>query len=394
VRTHEPRIAIVGAGIAGLTLAVALRRAGLRCLVFEQAEQLAEVGAGVQVAPNAARLLHRLGLGDHLRGVAVRPRAIQMSRWDDGHPIMRMPLGADCERMFGAPYYTVHRADLHRGLMGHLPPDIVHCGLRCVRVEERAADVRLVFADGSRAKADAVVGADGIHSVVRDLLVRDEPRFSGQTIYRGLVAADRVPSFMVEPRVQLWLGPEQHCVAYPVSGGTLLSFGATAPAGGWFAESWSAAGRVEELATAYRSWHPMALELIAAADSVSRWALHDRDPIPTWSRRRITLLGDAAHPMLPFLAQGANQAIEDAVALAACLQDAASGGEVEPALRRYEEVRRPRTDEIQQRSRANTRTLHLADGDDQRRRDEQLAGTADLESQQWLYGYDAELATR
>jgi salicylate hydroxylase len=390
VRTNQPRIAVVGAGIAGLTLALALRRAGLRCAVFEQAGRLAEVGAGVQVAPNAARLLHRLGLADHLEVVALRPHAIQMSRWDDGRTIMRTPLGAECEQMFGAPYYVVHRADLHRGLLARLPPDIVQLGRRCVRVAERAGEVQLEFGDGSRVTADVVVGADGIHSAVRDQLVRDAPRFSGQTIYRGLVPADRVPS-LTEPRVQLWLGPGQHCVAYPVSGGTFVSFGATTPANGWFAESWSSAGRVEELATAYRTWHPTVLELIAAADSVGRWALHDRDPLPRWSTRRSTLVGDAAHPMLPFLAQGANQAIEDAVVLAACLGGVASGGDLEQALRCYEAVRRPRTGEIQQRSRDNTRALHLPDGAEQRRRDEHLAGSADLVSQRWLYGYDAEL---
>jgi salicylate hydroxylase len=391
VWTNERPVAVVGAGIAGLTLALALRRAGLRCQVFEQAGRLAEVGAGVQIAPNAARLLHRLGLADHLTAVAARPHCIQMSRWNDGATIMRTPLGADCERMFGAPYYVMHRADLHRGLLALLPPDTVHLGRRCVRVEERAGEAELEFGDGSSVTADVVVGADGIHSAVRDHLVRDAPRFSGQTIYRGLVPADRMP-FLAEPRVQLWLGPGQHCVAYPVSGGALISFGATTPAGEWFAESWSAAGRIEDLAAAYRGWHPAVLELIAAAKAVGRWALHDRDPLPRWSWRRSTLVGDAAHPMLPFLAQGANQAIEDAVALAACLRGAASGGDVEHALCRYEAMRRPRTEEIQRRSRDNTRNLHLPDGAEQRRRDEHLAGRADLGSQWWLYGYDAELA--
>jgi salicylate hydroxylase len=395
--TNQLRVAVVGAGISGLTLAAALRRGGLRCEVFEQAEQLAEVGAGVQVAPNAARLLHRLGLAEHLDAVAVRPRAIQMSRWDDGRPITRTPLGADCERMFGAPYYAVHRADLHAGLLALLPPNTVHLGRRCALVQEWSDRVRLSFQDGSSVSADVVVGADGIHSVVRGHLAWDAPRFSGETIYRGLVPADRVPALLAEPRVQLWLGPGQHCVAYPVSAGRLVSFGATTPAGEWFPESWSAPGRPEELATTYRGWHPAVRELIAAADSVGRWALHDRDPIPRWGRGRITLVGDAAHPMLPFLAQGANQAIEDAVVLAARLAalaaaGPASGADVERALTGYQVVRRPRAEEVQRRSRANTRALHLADGAEQRSRDQQLAGAAGLTSQRWLYGYDAELA--
>jgi salicylate hydroxylase len=258
-------------------------------------------------------------------------------------------------------------------------------------VEERPGEVRLSFQDGSSATADLLVGADGIHSAVRGHLVRDAPRFSGETIYRGLVPAERVPELLAEPRVQLWLGPGRHCVAYPVRAGRLVSFGATTPAGGWIPESWSAPGRPEELAAAYQGWHPDVRALIAAAGSVGRWALHDRDPVARWGRGRITLIGDAAHPMLPFLAQGANQAIEDAVVLAGRLAALPAGADPRPALRRYEQLRRPRAEEVQRRSRANTRALHLADGAEQRRRDEQLAG-AGLAGQRWLYGYDAELA--
>lgn len=387
--THELRIAVVGAGIAGLTVAAALARAGLRCEVFEQAPYLAEVGAGIQVAPNAARLLHRLGLADHLRDVAVRPRAIQMHRWDDGDPIMRTPLGPECEELFGAPYYLVHRADLHGGLLELLPQGIVRLGLRCTHVEEREDEVELRFEDGRTVRADLVIGADGIHSVMRDRLVRDRPRFSGQTIYRGLVPAERLPAMAAEPKVRLWLGPDQHVVAYPISRGTQISFGATTPSDGWRTESWSAAGDVASLAAAYSGWNADVQKLIGSADAVSRWALHDRDTIETWSTRRITLIGDAAHPMLPFLAQGANQAIEDAIVLAACLRGA---GDVASALRRYEALRRPRTEEIHRRSRANNRNLHLSDGESQRRRDDELADSAGLDSQSWLYGYDAELA--
>jgi len=390
VRTEDLRIAVVGAGIGGLTVAAALRRAGLRCVVFEQAPRLAEVGAGLQIAPNAARQLHRLGLARHLGRVAVRPEAIEMVRWDDGRRIMRMPLGAECERVFGAPYYTVHRAQLHQGLVDLLEPDTLQLGQRCRAVTERADGVELMFAGGGTVTADVVVGADGIHSVVRDQLVRDEPRYSGQTIYRGLLPAERVPELTTPPGVRLWLGQEQHCVAYPVSAGRLVSFAATTPAGTWRTESWVAPGRVADLAAAYRGWHPQVQALIGAADAVTRWGLHDRATIDRWSSARITLVGDAAHPMLPFLAQGANQAIEDAVALVACLRSA--GPSVAQALRRYQELRVPRTAEVHRRSRANNRTLHLSDGDEQRRRDQDLALDAELSAQEWLYGYDVELA--
>lgn len=384
------RVAIVGAGIAGQTVAAGLLRAGIRCQVFEQARQLREAGAGVQIAPNAAKVLHRLGLADHLRAVAVRPAAIEMRRWDTNRAFRRTPLDA-CEALFGAPYYVVHRADLQRSLLQLLPEGTVRLGHRCIGVVEADDGVELRFEDGSSTTADVVVGADGVHSAVRDALVADEPRFSGQTISRGLVPAERVPFLLDEPKVVLWLGPEQHCVCYPVAGGKLVSFGATTPARGWRTESWSAEGSVEELVAAYSGWNDEVLRVLGAADSVGRWALHDRDNVDRWSTARITIVGDAAHPMLPFFAQGANQAIEDAIVLALCLKRASSDG-IAASLRRYEELRKPRTARIHQISRDNARALHLPDGPEQSRRDSAMNGSAGLGSQEWLYGYDAELA--
>jgi salicylate hydroxylase len=394
MRNDEMRIAIVGAGIAGLTAAAALTRAGVRCEVFEQARQLAEVGAGIQIAPNAARVLNRLGLGRHLDLVGVRPAAIEMRRWDDDSVLRRTELGDRCEEMFGVPYYAVHRADLHRGLLQILPSGTVHLGLRLVGIEERPDEVELRFDDGSRLPFDVVIGADGIHSVVREVLAGDEPRFSGQSIYRGLVPAERVPFLLTEPKVTLWLGPNRHCVCYPVSGGRQVSFGATTPVDDPRPESWSAQGSVDELRAAYAGWNDRVGQLLAAADAVSQWALHDRDTVDRWSTRRVTIIGDAAHPMLPFLAQGANQAIEDAMVLAVFLRGATGPDDVAGALARYEEVRRARTEEVHGISRRNTSMLHLPDGDEQRKRDEILAATADLSSQQWLFGYDAEVEAR
>ena len=391
MKRERIRIAVVGAGIAGLSVAVALARHGLRCHVFEQARLLREVGAGVQLAPNAVRLLHRLGLGDRLRELAVRPHAIEMRRWDDNSVLRRTPLGAECARRFGAPYYTVHRADLHRGLLERVPEGTLHLGLPCIGVQERPDGVRLQFADGSVTTADVVVGADGIHSRVRDLLVQDRPQYSGQSIYRALVPAERVPFLVEEPKVVLWLGPGRHCVSYPISGGDTINLAATVPDPHWGAESWSAQGRAEDLAGAYAGWNPEVRALTSAVDVVSRWALHDREALPRWSTGRVTLVGDAAHPMLPFFAQGANQAIEDAVALAACLAEACPAS-IMFALSRYEQARGPRTSEVQQISRANSTTLHLPDGDAQRSRDQALAAPATLADQDWLYGYDAETA--
>ncbi|WP_225801878.1 FAD-dependent monooxygenase [Streptomyces sp. NK15101] len=385
------RVAVAGAGIAGLAFALALRRAGIDCHLYEQAEQLAEVGAGVQITPNATRLLHRLGLRDRLRTVAVAPQAIEMRRWDDGGLLQHTELGGLVRRRFGAPYYAVHRAHLHDALLSLVPPDRVHLGARITAVTQSAEEARLHLADGTTVTAELVVGADGIRSVTREQIMADRPRYSGQTIFRGLVPADRVPFLTAAPRVRLWLGPDQHCVSYPVSSGRQVSFGATLSASDWRDESWSTQGDPAELAAAYQAWHPDVTRLIGAAETVTRWALYDRESLDRLSAGRVTVIGDAAHPMLPFQAQGANQAIEDAVVLAVCLAKGGKGG-LGTALRRYERIRLPRTARIQQQSRANATTFHLTDGAEQRRRDASAQTSSGLERHEWLFGYDAEQA--
>ncbi|MEU7646382.1 FAD-dependent monooxygenase [Streptomyces huasconensis] len=387
----QMRVIVAGAGIAGLAFAAALRRTGIDCHVYEQTDRLAEAGAGVQLAPNATRLLRRLGLRDRLRSVAVTPQAIDMRRWDDGTLLQRTTLGAACHDRFGAPYYTVHRADLHSSLLSLVPPAQLHLGARCVAVTQDAGEARLHLSDGTMVAADLVVGADGIHSVAREQIVADRPRYSGQTIYRGLVPAERVPHLLSDHRVRLWFGPDRHCVCYPVSSGRQVSFGATVPASGWREESWSAQGNVAELAAAYAGWHEDVTRMIGAAETVGRWALHDRDTIDRLSSSRVTVIGDAAHPMLPFQAQGANQAIEDAVVLAACLADVRPN-RLDAALRRYERIRLPRTARIQRQSRDNAKTFHLADGDAQRHRDGTAQSSSGLDGHEWLFAYDAEQA--
>jgi salicylate hydroxylase len=385
------RVVVVGAGIAGLTLAASLHRRGVPCEVFEQAAVLREVGAGIQIAPNASRLLERLGLAAHLATVGVQPAALEMHRWEDDRLIVRVPLGEECRRQFQAPYYTVHRADLHDGLRALVPTGHVHLGKRCVAVEEGADTVRLQFADGSSTAADVVVGADGIHSVVRASLVADERQFSGQAIYRGVVPSSAVRFLQTEPRVVLWLGPDRHCVCYPVSGGRAVSVGATAPSARGASESWLATGDIAELMAGYADWCSEVRGLLTALDRVGRWSLYDRDPITRWSSQRITLVGDAAHPMLPFVAQGANQAIEDAVALSVLLahSSAATVGEV---LNRYAELRRCRTEEVQRISRRNSSALHVPNGDRRERRDAAIASSQAARERSWLYGFDAEHA--
>jgi salicylate hydroxylase len=382
------RIAVSGAGIAGLTAAAALNGVPGSCHVFEQANQFREVGAGIQLAPNASRVLHQLGLGRFLDRVAVRLEAIEMHRWSDGSLLRRTELGSACVEMFGAPYYALHRADLHRGLLELLPSGTVHLGRRCTDVVEHDDGVELRMAGRAVEKVDLAIGADGIHSVFRELLVDDRPTFAGQSIYRGLVPADRLPFLMEEPKIQLWLGPGQHFVCYPIAAGRLISFGATVPADSPGPESWMTPGSVQELLHRYAGWDDQVRQVIAAADSVSVWALHDRDVTQQWSTPRTTLVGDAAHPMLPFLAQGANQAIEDAMVLATLVK-ATGTADIEIALSRYEDLRRHRTEEVHAISRRNASMLHLPDGADQRQRDEVLAATGELHQQAWLYGYDA-----
>jgi salicylate hydroxylase len=373
-------VAIVGAGIAGLTVAALLRRAGIQCHVFEQSPVLAEVGAGIQLSPNASRVLHQLGLAGHLREVAVQPAAIEMRRWNDDALLMRTEL-RECAEMFGAPYYTVHRAHLHSGLTGLLDEDMIHLDKRCVAVNGG----ELGIADGDTVVADLVIGADGIRSVVRQRFALDQPRYSGLAAYRGLVAAQHTAWPVDDPRVRIFLGPGRHCVAYPIDGGRLVSFVATAPAPDWQVESWQADGDVAELLAAYDGWHDDVRRLLAAAPTVSRWALHDRDALPRWTDGRVVLVGDAAHPMLPFGAQGAAQGIEDAAALAACLISSIP-------LTWYEKTRIERVTTVTEWVRGNARNHHFDDGEQQRERDRTADAHYGLAGQKWLYGYDAQLA--
>ena len=382
----QPRIAVAGAGIGGLALAGALRAAGTSCTVFEQTRVLAEVGAGVQLAPNAVRPLYRLGLADALREHAVRIEAMEIRGWTD-RPIAVTPLGEGCERVFGVPYYTIHRAHLHDALLGLVDEDQVRLGHRLRSAGQDDDGATLEFEDGSTHQADVLVGADGIHSVVRDALVEDEPVFSGLGVFRGLVPVDKLPASAREPKVRLWLGPGGHVVCYPVSGGEYLSFAATAALHAPPVESWTATGDPAEFVGVFGHWSGLVADVVHAAGPIRRWALHDREPLTTWSRDRLTVLGDAAHPMLPFMAQGANQAIEDAVDLAACLAGATSA-DVPAALARYEALRSPRTGAIQQGSRGNAGFLHLPDGPRQEERDAAMRRGAGLRERVWLFGYD------
>jgi salicylate hydroxylase len=388
---HVRETAVIGAGIAGLTTAASLHKAGLHCRIFEQARDLRALGAGLQLSPNAVRVLHGLGLAADLRRDAVAVESLRFLRWSDDAPLACLPLGARGEQAFGAPYYAIHRADLHRALLATLPADVLELGAACSEVREEDERVSITFRDGRRVEADVAVGADGIHSSVRTGVANDTPRYTGHVIYRGLIEADRFPLLAKVPEVRVWLGPGQHLVSYPISAGRLIYFGATATLERWPVRAWSVPAGPGELAAAYRGWSDTVQTLIASAQEITCWALHDRPPLRRWGGRRTALVGDAAHSMLPFMAQAANQAIEDAVVLVSCLR---GGIRTSASLRRYQRLRRPRVDRIHALSRANADLFHLADGGAQRDRDRTFGQVWNPEKLSWLFGYDAVRCTQ
>jgi salicylate hydroxylase len=389
------RVAVVGAGIGGLAVALFLRRAGLDVAIYEQAAELAEVGAGIVVAPNMVRLLDSLQLADDLAAVAVRLEAAwEFRRWRDGRVLFVQPMGDECVRLYGAPCYVAHRADLVALLRRPLPRELLHLDHRCVAVHDDEHEVALTFthrAGGTTTvAADVVIGADGIHSAVRPMVTTEVvPRFSKLCAFRCLVPADKAPALALRPVQTLWLGPGHHFVHYPISSGRWINIVAFAPAGSWRTESWSAEGELEDLRAEFAPWDARLDQLITSATSTKRWAIYDRDPLAHWTRGRVTLLGDAAHAMLPFFAQGAAQAVEDAAVLANCLRDA-DRATVPQALLHYEQIRRPRTTRVQLMSRGREIQNHLADGSEQEARDAELANGQPLLDNAWLYGHDAE----
>ncbi len=393
------RIAIIGGGLGGLAAALFLRRAGLEATVFEQSTELREAGAGIVVAPNMVRLLARLDLVSVLERFAVRLEAAwEFRRWQDGQVLFVQPMGEACGQLYGAHCYVAHRADLLAMLRAALPPAQLRLDARCVRLAQDDHAVHLEFENragvASSVEADVVIGADGIHSVVRPHLVEEVgARFSGLSAFRCLVPGDAAPEMARRPVQTLWLGPGRHFVHYPVSSGKLVNIVAIAPAGEWRSESWTAEGEVSDLLAEFGTWDERVRQLILAARETRRWAMVDRLPLERWTEGRISLLGDAAHAMLPFFAQGAAQALEDAYVLAQCLQhaDAASAPQ---ALARYEAIRRPRASRVQQMSRGREVQNHLPDGPEQQQRDTRFAEGDPLRQSAWLYGHDLDADLR
>jgi salicylate hydroxylase len=388
-------IGIAGGGIGGLTLALACREAGLNDVtVYEQAVQPEALGAGVQLSPNATRVLLALGLREALEGVSFLPQAVHLRTWRTGYLLATRPLGAFSEARYGAPYFHVHRGDLQALLLDAAQRSrvVVETGQRCSAAGQDEQGPWLAFGE-RRLRHDVVIGCDGIHSAVRaSLLEAAQPRFTGHLAWRGMVPAAALPKQMIPPTATVWLGPGRHFVHYYVRGGELVNFVGVVETDRWTRESWQEVGDPQELAADFAGWHPMVTTLIEAAEQPFRWALYDHDPLPRWTWKHITLLGDACHPMVPYLAQGAAMAIEDAWVLSRMLER----WEDQPAegLAEYERYRRPRTSRVQLRSRAQGEEFHLRERWSVLGRNFKLAmGSRYLPeiamSQfDWLHGYD------
>ncbi len=363
-------IIIAGAGIGGLTASLALARQGFRVIVIEKADRLEEAGAGLQLSPNASRVLIELGLRPLLAPQAVVPEAISLMSARSGREICRLPLGDAARFSPEAPYWVFHRADLQRGLQTQVAntPDIeLRLGCQFEDLSVHAKGLTVVQRRGNTRQEDlalALIGADGIWSTVRHhLFPQRQPLFSGLIAWRGTLDAKQLPREYTARRVQLWMGPHAHLVAYPISQARQINVVAVVP-GTWNRPGWSEPGEPNEIKGAFASagWHAAPRMLIGAVDGWRKWALFTMPEGGHWSEGAVTLLGDAAHAMLPFAAQGAGMAIEDAAVLASCLgaiQDE-SGPALAAALKRYERLRRRRVARVQRAARQSGRIYHLA----------------------------------
>ncbi len=379
------RAAIVGGGIGGLSAANALLRRGIEVAVYEQAAALGEVGAGVFIYPNSLRQLERMGLGPALAAVGAKVGPASRYCRMDG-TVVGPILTTDSSGWNGM--YGMHRADLLNVLAAAIPAGAIHTGHRCVALHQDGRTARLEFANGATAEADVVIAADGIHSALQRYVVPPSPpEYSGSRAYRGLVPREKLPAWRDEAH-QVWMGDGKHFMVFPVRSGKLLNYVGFVPTSSQTVESWSAIGDRDELAASFAGWDAPVTELLSKVESCFWWGLYDRAPLPAWTSGRLALLGDAAHPMLPHLGQGANQAVEDGVALAVLLEGR-DPAEVPEILPRYEAFRRVRTDVIQAEARRNGLRYDSRTGSLEQR-DREIANSAKFRRR--LYDYDVEAA--
>jgi salicylate hydroxylase len=380
-------VLVAGAGIGGLTAALALLKRGIDVDVYEQAAELKEVGAGVQLSANGTRVLHLLGVGEALRALSCEAVGKEVRLWNSGETWKLFDLGAESIARYGFPYLTVYRPDLLSVLADAVrreKPDAIHLGTKVSGFAQSAERVTL-----GKATGDALIGADGVHSAIRQALFGpDRPSFTGNIAWRGIAPMEKLPSRMARMVGTNWIGPGGHIVHYPLRGGRLMNFVGLRERADWQIESWSTKGTAEEVLEDFRGWHDDVQVLIRGLATPYKWAMMVREPMPQWTVGRVTLLGDACHSMLPMLAQGAVMAIEDGYILARCL----AGGDVPAALARYEQARRERTRKVVEGSAANARRFHnpqLADPAQAKRYvDREWDPARIAERYEWLFRYD------
>jgi salicylate hydroxylase len=390
----KPRILIAGAGLGGLTTALALIQRGYDVRIFEQAAELREVGAGVQIGSNGSRVLISLGLREAMEKVVCVPLGREFRLWSTGQRWRAFDLGETAEQRFGAPYWTVHRGDFHAVLLDAVrraAPDAIRAGNGCTGFDQTSGGVTLHLANCERATGDVLIGADGVHSRIRHQMFGDgRARFTGIMVWRGLVPMERLPPHQRQLVGNNWIGVGGHVVTYPLRRGEILNFVAAIERDDWRVESWTEPGTTEECLRDLAPWHEDVQTIIRLIDTPYKWALLGREPLDHYSEGRVCVMGDAAHPTLPFLAQGANMALEDAVIIARCLDRFA---DVAEALRHYEQARLERTAAIVRGSSDNTKRFHNpALGDaagaeayvNREFQPEKIAQRYD-----WLYEYDA-----
>jgi len=354
------KIVIAGAGIGGLCTALALAKRNFEVTVYEQSPQLAEVGAGLQLSPNAMHVLKALGVADEINARAFAPTSAVMRHYQTGKTYFTVPLGNTAAQKYGADYQHIHRADLHTVLYNACQKMNVsiHLGKGVQSYQQTPQNLSIQLSGLESLEADLLIGADGIKSKVQACMLGETPaEFTGQVAWRGVVNANKLPKGLVKPNANLWVGPGKHFVSYYLRGGELVNFVAVQERGDWQKESWNEPGDINELRDTFAGWHPEVTELLNATEQCFLWALFDRKPLKQWSDQNVTLLGDACHPMLPFLAQGAAMAIEDSYALAHCLADEV---DTQTALQTYQNMRLPRTRNIQLNARKNAALYHMS----------------------------------
>jgi salicylate hydroxylase len=390
--TRTPRVVIIGGGIGGLAAALALDRRGAEVIVCEQSSGTSDIGAGLHLSPNALKALRALGVEDAVIAAGSEADFLTIRNWKSGRVVSRMRPGSFREQ-FGAPNVTVHRADLLGVLRAALTGAEIRFGARCEGVEPCGRGALARFADGAEIEADIIVGADGIHSVVRNSVCGlDAPRFTGCICWRGMAKADAVPRDIAIEGGTMWMGPHAHVVHYPVRRGELINIVAHVDSRAWTEESWTRECDVSEVTTTYAGWHSDLLRLFPCSARWYKWALYDREPAPRWSKGRITLLGDSAHAMLPYLGQGGAMAIEDGCVLAAAV--ARHADDLDTALLAYERIRAPRARAAVLGSRARARENHLVSRWAQLKRDAKFAFRRRFSRDKtafqsaWLYSYD------